>query len=693
MFRKIIKRDGQVVQFNPLKITNAILKAGRATDEFGLNVAKELTDHVLNDAPRFIKGGIPHVEEIQDTVEDVLMSSPYRRTAKAYIIYRDQRAKIRDVKKAIGLDLVDGYLEVRDWRVNENSNMGYSLQGLNNYLSSSITASYWISKIYTPEIREAQTSGDFHIHDLGILAVYCVGWDLRDLLIKGFGGVEGKVESKPARHLRSALGQIINFFYTLQGEAAGAQAFSNFDTFLSPFIRYDGLSYKELKQALQEFVFNVNIPTRVGFQTPFTNITLDITPPADIAEENVIVRGEIQTEKYKDFQKEMILFNKALAEVMMEGDAKGRVFTFPIPTYNLTCHFDWENTELDPIWEMTARYGIPYFANFINSDMRPEDIRSMCCRLRLDLVELKSRGGGLFGANPLTGSIGVVTINLPRIGHVSRDENEFLARLGRLMDIAKDSLEIKRKSLEHFTEGGLYPYARVYLQGIKERFGGYWKIHFSTIGIVGMNEALINFMGLSVGSKEGRDFTLKVLDFMRERLLCYQRETDNLYNLEATPAEGASYRLAKMDKKEYPDMLVWQMQKIDSNPCYTNSTNLPVNFTDDLFYALEHQDALQSKYTGGTVFHIYLGERMPDKYAVRSLIRKVMQNHKLPYVTITPTFSICPMHGYVNGEHETCPSCHETCEVYSRIVGYFRPVQQWNDGKREEFKNRVYYRL
>ncbi len=696
MFKRIRKRDGKSVSFNAEKITNAIAKAGAATGEFDYDTAGKLTLKVLNLAQQVIGNRIPAVEEIQDIVEEVLLSSVYRRTAKAYILYRDQHAKIREITTKADIDLVDQYLEKIDWKVNENSNMAFSLQGLNNYISSEISSIYWLNRIYPPEIRNAHLNGDLHIHDLNILSVYCVGWDLFDLLMQGFKGAAGKTESSPARHFRSALGQVVNFFYTLQGEAAGAQAFSNFDTLLSPFIRYDGLSYREVKQALQEFVFNINVPTRVGFQTPFTNITLDLTVPPNFAGLPVVTGGRLREETYGGFQAEMDMFNRAFLEVMLEGDARGRVFTFPIPTYNITRDFDWNNPNLDILWEVTARYGIPYFSNFINSDMKPEDARSMCCRLRLDNRELQKRGGGLFGANPLTGSIGVVTINMPRLGYSAEDGDEFIALLDRLMVISRESLEIKRKVLERFTEGNLYPYAGYYLRSVKERFDAYWKNHFSTIGLTGMNEACLNLFGRGIASPQGHAFTLRVMDFMRSKLLEFQEETGNNYNLEATPAEGTSYRLAKMDKERFPDIICAneaQYRKFGAEPFYTNSTQLPVDFTDDIFEVLDHQDTIQERYTGGTVLHLYAGERIDDTSALKGLIRRVCEKYRMPYFTVTPTFSICPGHGYIAGEHSECPRCHEETEIYSRIVGYLRPVKQWNRGKREEFRTRKEFTL
>ena len=689
MFDKIRKRDGRVVSFDAEKITSAITKAGKATGEFDEHVAKRLTLKVLNLAQQAISG-IPTVEQVQDIVEEVLLSSVYRKTAKAYIIYRDQHAKIREIKNKTGVDLVEQYLDKLDWQVNENSNMAYSLQGLNNYISSEISKIYWLNKIYPPEVRMAHIQGDFHIHDLNILSVYCVGWDLYDLLLKGFRGAPGKVESKPARHFRTALGQVTNFFYTLQGEAAGAQAFSNFDTLLSPFIRYDGLDYIQVKQALQEFIFNINVPTRVGFQTPFTNITLDLKVPSYYKEQGVIIGGEIKNETYGEFQEEMNLFNRAFVEVMEEGDALGRVFTFPIPTYNITRDFDWDDENLKGLWEMTARYGVPYFSNFVNSDMNPEDARSMCCRLRIDNRELVRRGGGLFGSNPLTGSIGVVTINMPRLGYLSKDKDEFVKRLIDLIDLASNSLEIKRKVLEKFTQGNLYPYTKFYLSGIKQRFGEYWKNHFSTIGVIGMNEACLNLLGKDIGSTEGKEFALEIADIIRKKLLELQEATGNNYNFEATPAEGTSYRLARIDKDRHPDIICANEDDYENGaePFYTNSTQLPVNFTDDVFEALDLQDEIQTKYTGGTVLHIFAGEQVGDWRVIRDLVKKICNNYKLPYFTFSPTFSVCPSHGYIAGEHETCPKCGEPCEVYSRVVGYLRPVSQWNKGKKEEFQRR-----
>jgi ribonucleoside-triphosphate reductase len=689
MRNKIRKRDGRLVTFDAAKITGAIAKAGAATGEFDDKVSRKLTIRVLNLAEKLFDDKITDVESIQDIVEEVLLTSSYQKTAKAYIIYRDQHARLREITNKMEVDLVDQYLKKMDWRINENSNMDYSLQGLNNYISSEVSKVYWLNKIYPPEIKKAQTEGDFHIHDLSLISVYCVGWDLFDLLIEGFKGAFGKVESKPAKHLRSALGQIVNFFYTLQGEAAGAQAFSNFDTLLAPFIRFDNMSYKEVKQALQEFIFNINVPTRVGFQTPFTNVTLDVRVPKYYADQHVIIGGKPRNETYGEFQKEMDMFNKAFLHVMAEGDAKGRVFTFPIPTYSITDDFEWDSKSINYLWEMTAKYGVPYFSNFVNSDMSPEDARSMCCRLRIDNRELEKRGGGLFGSNPLTGSIGVVTINMPKMGYLSRTEDEFMEQLNGIMLLAKESLEIKRKVLEKFTDENLYPYTKYYLRHVKERFNEYWKNHFSTIGLVGMNEVCLNFLGKTIADPEGQEFTLKILDFMRDKLIEFQKETGNNYNLEATPAEGASYSLAQKDKEKYPDI----KSGGKAEAFYTNSSQLPVNFTDDVFEALDLQDEIQTRYTGGTVFHIYAGERIEDSPSIKLLVRRICEKYRLPYFTFTPTFSICQNHGYLAGKKEVCPTCGEPCEVFSRVVGYLRPVKQWNKGKQEEFGERKVFKV
>ena len=695
MFEKIKKRDGRVVEFDSSKITAAIAKAGNATGEFNEREAKKLTLRVLTLAHEMRPGPTPEVEEIQDIVERVLLDSPYYKTAKAYIIYREQHTQIRQMTTNFNVDLVNDYIQKMDWKIKENSNMSYSLQGLNNYISSDVTSEYWLNCIYPPEIRSAHKDGDIHIHDLSLLSVYCVGWDLQDLLRQGFKGVEGKVESSPPRHLRSALGQIVNFFYTLQGEAAGAQAISNFDTLLAPFVRYDQLDYRDVKQALQEFIFNINIPTRVGFQTPFTNITMDLYVPSTLKDQPVILGGEDREETYAGFQPEMDMINRAFAEVMMEGDAKGRVFTFPIPTYNITKDFDWDNPNLEPIWKMTGKYGIPYFSNFVNSDMSPEDARSMCCRLRLDNRELMKRGGGLFGANPLTGSIGVVTINLPRIGYASKIKSEFYSHLIEQIQLAVESLSIKRKVLEKFTANHLYPYSKFYLRDIKNGSGSYWKNHFSTIGIIGMNEACINFIGEDITTEHGQQFSMEVMDFIRDTLSRVQEETGEIFNLEATPAEGTSYRLSMLDKKKFPEIICANESDFlnGAAPYYTNSSQLPVNYTDDIYETLRLQDDLQTRYTGGTVLHIFLGEQVSDMEVLKGLIRKIANNYRLPYFTLTPTFSICPSHGYLDGEQPTCSICDQETEVYSRVVGYLRPVKQWNEGKQAEYGNRKIFNV
>ncbi|HDZ54138.1 MAG TPA: ribonucleoside triphosphate reductase [Candidatus Nealsonbacteria bacterium] len=699
MFRnkitKIKKRDDTIVKFEQKKITDAIFKSITATGQGDGKKSKRVSNKMVQILNRRFKAEeIPHVEQVQDIVEEILILEGLVEAAKAYILYREQR---RIIREAVGMvdesvEMLDKYIEEIDWQVQENANMAYSLQGLNHYGVSNITKRYWLNKIYPREIREAVESGDFHLHNLDTLGPYCMGWDLYDLLIKGFGGVTGKTESKPAKHFQTALGQLVNFFYTLQGECAGAVAVASFDTLLAPFIRYDGLTYREVKQSIQEFMFNCSIPTRVGFQCPFTNLTLDIKPSPTLAKQPVIIGGKSQKETYGEFQEEMDVFNRAFYETMLEGDARGRPFHFPIPTINITKDFDWQDPNLNPMWEATAKYGINYFANFIRSDMKPEDTRSMCCRLRLDNRELYQRGGGLFGSYPLTGSVGVVTINLPRIGYLSKTKREFFEKLGKMMDLAKESLDIKRKTLEDFVEKGLYPYSKRYLEGMKKMRGQYFGNHFSTIGLVGMNEALLNFIGENIGSRRGLRFASEILEFMRERLVKYQKDSVNLYNLEATPAEATAYRLALKDKEKYPDIITAGTKEV---PYYTNSSQLPVDYTDDAFGALKLQDNLQKKYTGGTVLHLFLGERISDIETVKALIKKTFNNFYLPYITITPTFSICPAHGYLAGEHFHCPQCiiKQPCEVYSRIVGYLRPVKQWNKGKQEEFNQRKEFKI
>ena len=691
--KKIKKRDGRIVPFDQKKISGAIWKSAESVGGKDKNRAQYLSDKVVSILEKRFNGHtIATVEQIQDVVEAVLMRHGHYTTAKAYILYRDLHNKIRDVKSLIDSDeLIGNYLNGIDWRIKENSNMAYSLQGLNNHVASSISTHYWLNKLYPKGVRNAHQRGDLHIHNLQLLAPYCVGWDLQGLLISGFTGVPGKVSSRPAKHLRTALGQLVNFFYTLQGESAGANAVSNFDTLLAPFVWVDKLSYKEVKQVMQEFLFNMNVPTRVGFQAPFTNITFDLHPPKTLAEEAAILGGKPIKKQYKDFQKEMGMINKAFAEVMTEGDAEGRVFTFPIPTYNITRDFDWSNKDLDSVWEMTAKYGIPYFSNFINSDMKPEDARSMCCRLRLDNRQLRKRGGGLFGSNPLTGSIGVVTINMARIGYLAKNEKDYFDRLKRLMDLARDSLLTKRQVLERLTDQGLYPYSKFYLRGVKKRFGGYWKNHFNTIGIHGMNESLVNFINENIASGKGNRFALKAIDFMRKKMANYQKEANELFNLEATPAEGTTYRFAKLDKKLYPKIKVANETDVQQNgtkPYYTNSTQLPVGHTNDIFEALDLQDRLQTKYTGGTVLHGFLGESLQDGEMAKLLVKRIAENYHLPYYTLTPSFSICQSHGYLRGKQEVCPKCGSSVEIFSRVVGYLRPVQQWNPGKQSEFGDR-----
>jgi anaerobic ribonucleoside-triphosphate reductase len=693
----IRKRGGQVVAFDQNKISNAIWAAVQAVGGKDQERARLLAEEVVKLVRRkYAGGGIPSVEHVQDIVEKVLIENGHAKTAKAYILYREQHKNIREVSRLLrDIAMVDDYLEEQDWRVRENSNMTFSLQGLNVHITQKVVANYWLNSIYPREVREAHLNGEFHIHDLGTLGPYCVGWDLQDLLAEGFRGVRGKVESHPAKHFDVALMQVVNFLYTLQGEAAGAQAFSNFDTLLAPFIARDGLGYEEVKQAVQKFLFNMNVPTRVGFQTPFTNITLDLRVPEFLRGTPAIVGGRAEERTYGEFQAEMDLFNRAFAECMVEGDASGRPFTFPIPTYNVTPDFPWESPALEPIWEMTAKYGIPYFSNFVNSDMKPDDVRSMCCRLRLDKRELQKRGGGLFGSNPLTGSTGVVTLNLPRIGYEADTEAEFLRILGERMEVARDSLLIKRQVLERFTERGLYPYSRFYLRGVKQATGQYWKNHFCTIGIVGMNDALYNLNGLDLTREEGVAFAARALDFMRGKLSDFQSESGSIFNLEATPAEGTSHRLARIDQRLYPELRVYSTEHSGGGkpraPYYANSTQLPVGFTDDVFTALRLQDPLQTRYTGGTVLHCFLGERMPSVEATRHLVRGIAENFHLPYYTLTPTFSICGEHGYLAGEQQNCPRCGAHCEVWSRSVGYLRPVDQWNEGKQAEFADRRTY--
>ncbi len=697
MFTNIRKRDGSIVQFQQDKITRAILAALQANYPERNKGELEKLAEVVSDRVIYSLGkaklvnDYPTVEEVQDMVEETLMEIGERQTARRYIRYRLQHEYMRDYKQTFvdAQKLVNEYVTREDWKVNENSNMDFSLQGLNNHVISEVTKGFWLNQIYPPEIKDAHLGGDFHLHDMGLLAPYCCGWSLEDLLLDGFRGVKGKVESVPPKHFRTALGQLANFFYTLQGEAAGAQAISSFDTYLAPFVRHDGLSQKEVLQAMQEFIYNLNVPTRVGFQTPFVNLTMDLVCPSTLADQAVIIGGKPQETTYGQYQKEMDMINLAFCEVMIKGDARGRIFTFPIPTYNVTKEFDWDSPVVDAVMNMTARYGIPYFANFINSDMSPEDTRSMCCRLRLDNRELRKRGGGLFGANPLTGSIGVVTINMARLGYLARNEEEFFNRLHRLMDMAKSSLMIKRKVIEQNTSLGLYPYSRFYLRKVYERFGEYWKNHFNTIGINGMNEAIINLLGPdeNMATHRGQALAIRILDYMRDIILGYQEETGDLFNLEATPAEGTAYRLARIDKRVHPDIHTAG----EKEPYYTNSTQLPVDLTDDVFDALDLQDTLQTKYTGGTVFHAFLNESIDDVQTCKKLVRSILENYHIPYLTISPTFSVCADHGFIKGEQATCPTCNAATEIWTRVVGFHRPVQNWNLGKKEEFKDRLEY--
>lgn len=691
MFEWIRKRDGQVVQFQPEKITRAIYKAAVACGGEDYAKAEALCRETLLIAERRFGERTPEVETMQDIIEKVLIENGHARTAKAFILYREKRKSARQMNALIGatIEMFSDYLEDRDWKAKENANTQKSINGLNNYVREFFTKQYWLNEVYPQEVRDAHESGAAHIHDLGFLGPYCAGWDLRQLLIDGFGGVPGKCESRPAKHLRSFLGQIINSTFTTQGESAGAQAWSSFDTYCAPFIRYDELTYPQIKQALQEFVFNINVPTRVGFQCPFSNLTFDLTVPSMLKSQAVIVGGEVKDAKYGDFQAEMDLFNRAFCEVMMEGDRKGRVFTFPIPTINVGRDFDWNRPSVDAFMEITAKYGVPYFANYVNSDLSPEDAISMCCRLRLDTTELRKRGGGLFGSNPLTGSIGVFTINLPRIGYQTKTKEEFKERLRELMHIGKTQLEVKRKIVEEQTANGLYPYSAYYLRNIKQRTGEYWTNHFNTIGIVGMNEALLNFMGKDVVSAEGKAFAEELMNFMRDELQVIQEQTGHFYNLEATPAEGTSHRLAKIDKQRYPDIITAGTD----TPYYTNSSQPPVGYTDDIFEVLDNQDSLQSMYTGGTVLHLYLGQKIDDPNVCKRLLQMIFKRYKLPYVSITPTFSICNTHGYIAGEHFTCPQCEGACEVWSRVTGYLRPVANFNEGKAAEYMERKKYTL
>lgn len=686
MERQIIKRDGRIEEFAPEKIANAIFKAALAVGGSDETISEKLAAEVVAQVEKKYGSRTPDVEGIQDIVEKVLIENGHAKTAKAYILYRDKRRSAREINALIGatIGMFGDYLGDKDWGIKENANMQKSVNGLNNYVREAFTKKYWLYEIYPDDVRQAHESGDAHIHDLGFFGPYCAGWDLRQLLTDGFGGVEGKVESLPAKHLRSFLGQIVNSTFTTQGETAGAQAWSSFDTYCAPFVYYDNMDYEQVKQCLQEFVFNINVPTRVGFQCPFSNLTFDIKVPKTLKDQAVIIGGEITDKTYGDFQEQMDMFNKAFCEVMLGGDAKGRVFTFPIPTINITKDFEWDNPVVDEFMKITCKYGIPYFANYVNSDLSPEDAVSMCCRLRLDTRELRKRGGGLFGSNPMTGSIGVYTINLPRIGYLSNNREEFFERLEKVASLGKTSLEIKRKIIEQQTERGLYPYSGYYLRSIKKRTGEYWTNHFNTIGLVGMNEACLNFLGKDIGTPEGLAFALEIMHFLRDLMVKFQQETGHQYNLEATPAEGTTYRLARLDKERFPSII----QAGGKEPFYTNSSQLPVEYTDDIFECCDLQDELQSLYTGGTVQHLYLGERIEDIETCKNLIRKIFEKYKMPYISLTPTFSVCNEHGYIAGEHFTCPECGRETEVWSRVVGYLRPVQNFNAGKKDEYMRR-----
>ena len=683
---RVIKRDGAKAEFDIHKIVVAITKAFEAQEkQYHPSVIDMLALKVTSDFENKIKDGLVAVEDIQDSVEQVLIQAGYADIAKAYILYRRQREKIRNMKSTI-LDykeLVDSYVKATDWRVKENSTVTYSVGGLILSNSGAITANYWLSEIYDDEIANAHRNADLHIHDLSMLTGYCAGWSLKQLIQEGLGGISGKITSAPAKHLATLCNQMVNFLGIMQNEWAGAQAFSSFDTYLAPFVKADNLSYDAVKKCIESFIYGVNPPSRWGTQAPFSNITLDWVVPNDLAELPAIVGGKEQDFKYKDCQKEMDIVNKAFIEVMIEGDANGRGFQYPIPTYSITKDFDWSDTENNKLlFEMTAKYGTPYFSNYLNSDMEPSDIRSMCCRLRLDLRELRKKSGGFFGSGESTGSVGVVTINMPRIAYLAADENEFFKRLDRLMDIAARSLKTKRTVISRLLDEGLYPYTKRYL--------GTFANHFSTIGLLGMNEVGLNakWLGKDMTDPKTQEFTKKVLNHMRERLSDYQEEYGDLYNLEATPAESTTYRFAKHDVQRYPDIKTANM---NGTPYYTNSSHLPVGYTEDIFDALDIQDELQTLYTSGTVFHAFLGEKLPDWKAAATLVRKIAENYKLPYYTLSPTYSICQDHGYLAGEQFKCPVCGGKTEVYSRITGYYRPVQNWNDGKAQEFKDRKVY--
>ena len=686
---QVIKRDGKIVDFDLAKISSVIIKAFEAQDkQYHPSIIDLLALKVTADFEPKVKEGLIAVEDIQDSVESVLVQAGYADIAKAFILYRRQREKIRNMKSTI-LDykeIVDNYVKVNDWRVKENSTVTYSVGGLILSNSGAVTANYWLSEIYDDEISNAHRNADIHIHDLSMLTGDCAGWSLRQLIKEGLGGIPGKITSAPAKHLATLCNQMVNFLGIMQNEWAGAQAFSSFDTYLAPFVKADNLSYDQVKKCIESFVYGVNTPSRWGTQAPFSNITLDWTVPADLGEQYAIVGGKEMPFKYKDCKTEMDMVNRAFIETMIEGDANGRGFQYPIPTYSITRDFDWSETENNKLlFEMTAKYGTPYFSNYINSDMEPSDVRSMCCRLRLDLRELRKKSGGFFGSGESTGSVGVVTINMPRLAYLAEDENDFMHRLDRMMDISARSLKIKRTVITKLLDEGLYPYTRRYL--------GTFNNHFSTIGLVGMNEAGLNarWIGKDMTSSETQEFSKRVLNHMRERLSDYQEMYGDLYNLEATPAESTAYRLAKHDVKRFGDIKTAGGE--GETPYYTNSSHLPVGYTEDIFAALDVQDDLQTLYTSGTVFHAFLGEKLPNWKSAANLVRKIAENYKLPYYTMSPTYSVCRAHGYIAGEHFTCPECGEKTEVYSRITGYYRPVQNWNDGKAQEYKDRLVYNI
>jgi ribonucleoside-triphosphate reductase len=681
---KIRKRDGRLVEFDEEKIIDAIWKAVRAVGGHDRETSEKIGHEVTSVLKEKFKKKAPTVEEIQDLVEKIIIEKGHAKTAKAYILYRDEHIKLRDSRKLLldSQQIIRDYIAKEDWRVYENANAAYSYSGLLWHAAGTVMAYYGMNQVYPPEIAKAHLNGELHIHDMsGSICGYCAGWSLRQLLHEGFNGVPGKIECKAPKHLRTAVGQMINFIGTLQNEWAGAQAFNSFDTYLAPFVRADNLNFNEIKQAIQEFVFNMNVSSRWGGQTPFSNVTLDLTVPDDLKDQAVTVGGKLLPSTYGDYQNEMDNINKAFIEVMIEGDAKGRVFTFPIPTYNITRDFNWNSEISDKLFEMTAKYGLPYFQNFINSDLNPGDVRSMCCRLQLNMKELMQNvTGGLFGSGESTGSVGVVTMNLPRIAYLNKSKEKFFEILEQSMYLAMRSLEIKRKVVDNNIQKWLLPYTKRYLGNLNN--------HFSTIGLVGMNEACLNLIGEDIANQKGKQFAIETLNFMRERLKEFQEHTGHIYNLEATPAEGTSYRLARIDKRTYPEII----SSGKKEPYYTNSTNLPVSYTDDIFHALNHQEPLQTLYTGGTVFHTFLGESIGNKQAML-LVKKICNSSKIPYITLTPTFSICHDHGYIRGEKHNCPKCKKPTEVYSRVVGYLRPVQDWNKGKQEEYQERKVYNL